>query len=571
MINTARIKLLGMGILLFFLFTASAGAGVNLKNGNFYISYSDIKGSDVDGLQLEIVRTYNSKSTTVGLFGYGWGYDYETRLNINTDGSLVVHENGSGAARTYWRTTGTAALEQSLRQIESALDSLDWHRSSAQLASYLTHYSEDAEFREEQERFFQNRAFITAEPPRPGDVFWNYTYGATMIIALESGFLRLNDLDGTTAYELFDTDGQLVRVGYRNGKELNIHYDREGRPVLMDLGGTSGLQFRYSGKHLASITDLASGSCSEYTFDGDDLVSCTGAGGLRYEYSYDSRHNMTRITYMDGSQKTLEYEKKTSFISRNEERNGDITLYRYGDNIPQRDYWTEVTYHAGTEDEKTERQRWIIGVTDSGYSWVRTLEITRNDMALGIERTEDTILSALILGKDARRVEMFYGRSGRLDHISGPGVQVDYTFGTSNLEKISCRLPGYSSDISYNDGEFGLEHISDSHGNTLRFSYGDTGLLSRADIHFETGENFTILYDEYEEISRIEDDTGREIDDMTSFWDRYNNRIYRSFFEFYQFHKSYAKIFWKGEFLCGDCSLGFQDSPGRLMDLAKIK
>ena len=42
------------------LLTSFAHAGVNLKNGNFYISYTDI---DVPGggKKIEITRTYNSK------------------------------------------------------------------------------------------------------------------------------------------------------------------------------------------------------------------------------------------------------------------------------------------------------------------------------------------------------------------------------------------------------------------------------------------------------------------------------------------------------------------------------
>lgn len=72
-----------------------AFGGVNLKNGNFYITYTDIivPGGDHD---LEVTRTYNSKSTDNGWFGFGWGSLYETKLMVSADGSVVVMENGSG-------------------------------------------------------------------------------------------------------------------------------------------------------------------------------------------------------------------------------------------------------------------------------------------------------------------------------------------------------------------------------------------------------------------------------------------------------------------------------------------
>ena len=47
-------------------------AGVNLKNGNFYINYTDIIAPG-GGHDIEIIRTYNSKATEVGWFGFGWG------------------------------------------------------------------------------------------------------------------------------------------------------------------------------------------------------------------------------------------------------------------------------------------------------------------------------------------------------------------------------------------------------------------------------------------------------------------------------------------------------------------
>ena len=73
-----------------------AYAGVNLKNGNFFISYTDVIVSGA-GKPLEITRTYNSKSTEMGWFGFGWGSEFETHLKISADGSVIVQENGAGA------------------------------------------------------------------------------------------------------------------------------------------------------------------------------------------------------------------------------------------------------------------------------------------------------------------------------------------------------------------------------------------------------------------------------------------------------------------------------------------
>jgi hypothetical protein len=73
----------------------SAQAGVNLKNGNFYIAYTDIVVPGA-GKKLEITRTYNSKSTQVGWFGFGWGSKFETQLQTSADGCAVIREHGAG-------------------------------------------------------------------------------------------------------------------------------------------------------------------------------------------------------------------------------------------------------------------------------------------------------------------------------------------------------------------------------------------------------------------------------------------------------------------------------------------
>ena len=64
-------------------FSASLSAGVNLKNGNFYISYTDIIVPG-GGHDLEVVRTYNSRATGTGWFGFGWGSDFETHLSVGS-------------------------------------------------------------------------------------------------------------------------------------------------------------------------------------------------------------------------------------------------------------------------------------------------------------------------------------------------------------------------------------------------------------------------------------------------------------------------------------------------------
>ena len=119
--------------------------GVNLKNGNFYITYTDIivPGGDHD---LEVTRTFNAKSTENGWYGFGWGSLYETKLNVSADGSVVVVENGSGA-QTRFVPKEAVNVEMASKKIIEAMKKKD-SISEAAARTLMTRLNNDAELRQ---------------------------------------------------------------------------------------------------------------------------------------------------------------------------------------------------------------------------------------------------------------------------------------------------------------------------------------------------------------------------------------------------------------------------------------
>src|SRR6185436_18869342 len=79
--------------------TATALAGVNVKTGNFYLPVQDVY-LPCYGYPLEVTRTYNSVSTRVGPFGYGWNFNYDLRISAAADKKLTVVEP-DGYVNTY--------------------------------------------------------------------------------------------------------------------------------------------------------------------------------------------------------------------------------------------------------------------------------------------------------------------------------------------------------------------------------------------------------------------------------------------------------------------------------------
>jgi hypothetical protein len=65
---------------------------VNLRNANFYYQTSDLR-IQKPGEALDISRSYNSRSNTVGSFGYGWSTGLDIVAQDGPDGSILVTDS----------------------------------------------------------------------------------------------------------------------------------------------------------------------------------------------------------------------------------------------------------------------------------------------------------------------------------------------------------------------------------------------------------------------------------------------------------------------------------------------
>ena len=86
-------------LLLLLVGTLDLRANVSLKNGNFFVVYTDIVYPG--GFQPKIERVYNSKSPFKGMFGLGWGNEYDVYLEPQADGSVMLHEYRAGASNRF--------------------------------------------------------------------------------------------------------------------------------------------------------------------------------------------------------------------------------------------------------------------------------------------------------------------------------------------------------------------------------------------------------------------------------------------------------------------------------------
>lgn len=346
--------------LLVLLFSVSAYAGVSLKNGNFYISYTDILVPG-GGHDLKIVRTYNSRATEVGWFGFGWGSDYETYITVSADGSVVVHENGSGALTRF-------TPKEAVDPVSAANKIIAAMRKKTSLSEKVVSNLRkklvgDAEIRQAYARKFNVKAKLAS-----GTILYSNQRGLQQIHKIKKGFKRVYN-DGKVEY--FNAKGNLTKIKDKNGYIVNFVYGKGGK--LASIKDSQAKQLHFSWYPDGKVKEVWSAGDKKvfYKYKANNLVETKDIAGNVFKYDYDNHHNMTQITYSDGSKKVINYDKKTQFVNEVVDRNGESTGYKYDSNPknPEFHYWTIVTKKSASGKTSSNRYEYEIKTRPDGSQY----------------------------------------------------------------------------------------------------------------------------------------------------------------------------------------------------------
>lgn len=507
-------------------------AGVNLKNGNYYVSYTDV--SLKLRHELEITRTYNSKSVTRGHFGIGWGFDFETRVLVLPDGNISVHENGGGA-RTLFRpaTTNQAQIERAVESILDAADSDGRFRDAAERQRAQSELLRDSEVRESWWKRYRKKGLL---PPRDvpiGSLFVSRERGFQTLIRSVGGFQRIQ----ASSIEDFDAEGRLVRMAEKDGDTLQILRDNDGRLQrivnseghallfhLNDDGTIAGIDASRNGEPLES---------ARYSYLDGRLVKARDAENNVYRYRYDANANLISIAYADGSQRRITYDGTESwgnqFTRSVAERSGSVTWYRYGttEETPTSEaYFTETRTQEPDGDVTTAKYEYWIRYLPDGDSYTSRIRTTRNGRVKDTRYDRHGLPLGIAQGDDAAQFK--YDDKGRLIRKNSGGQVTELSY-DDRVNKISrvLRYPENQpedrsiSEFSYNpDGDLlrasnsegrwvELEYNADnqiqvarSEETTLTFAYGRFG--KPVSITVEGVGRLDVTYDDHGEILSVD-------------------------------------------------------------------
>jgi RHS repeat-associated protein len=222
---------------------ACAGDPVNCATGNLYENETDLAAGG-RGLGLDLTRTYNSQvaatQASSGAFGYGWSSSYSDHLKIDTNQGTATVVAANGSTNVFTATPSGPYIAPS------------W------VHSVLVHNSDGS-----------------------------YTYTLPSQRTLS-----------------FDQNGRLQSESDRNGNSTSLSYDGSGHLATITDPVGRAITLTYNGDGTVATATDPGGLTMSYAYTNGNLasVSASGVAAARWQFGYDSAHQMTSIT--DGRGKT---------------------------------------------------------------------------------------------------------------------------------------------------------------------------------------------------------------------------------------------------------------------------
>jgi len=450
------------------IYSFSSFGGVNLKNGNFYINYTDVIISG-NGPELSIVRTFNSKSTHRGWFGFGWGSDFETRLEVSPDGSVTVFENGSGA-RTRFTPKGSNDPAIGVDKIISQM------KSRANISDVVAENLRERLLGDSELRLAYARKFKVSSDMKVGGVLYSSLRGSQKIMRTSKGYKRFYE---SGKFEEFDSQGNLTLIQQKNGYKVFLNYKDERVTSIKD---TKSKQLFFEWFDSGRVKSISTGSKtkSSYEYDSDgNLVSSTDIAGNKYRFDYDSYHNMTKVKYSDDREMKISYQPQTQFVTKIVDKEGLETKYEYGKNSknPELHYWTTVKKKTKSGKEFSSKYEYEMKKRPDGSQY--TYRILTDISGFVTETTYSECCGLplkIVKGEDVTTFE--YNKRGLLTKrksSDGDFVELDYHPELNKVTKVVN--PNGWTKFSY-DKQGNLYKALNNVGKAVLLKYNRNGRIT---------------------------------------------------------------------------------------------
>lgn len=452
-----------------------SAASVTLRNGNFYMSYTDL--SVPGGSQMEIERVYNSKTDFAGMFGSGWGCEYEEYLRVQDDGSVVVHEYGGGADNHFTPlTTQARPLDEIYDELTAAAEKLGQFSNAEEKAAYRVYLADHHE--QEFERL-RKLGLVKTEHLGVGQLFRSRRFGNELLSRVPEGYQRASDSGGR--FEEFDLAGQLVRVWDANHNFVALHYDAQGH--LSTMEDNNGNTFTFAFTPQGYVKSIAWGDkVARYEYHGSDLVQSTDVQGHTYKYVYtaDNRHNMIGIHYSDGTDLRVAYYPidESENVKEIKDRDGTLWQYEYDRSVKDQ-YGVKVTVTAPDKKVSLDTYRYYTDHDATGALYTsRLVQSIDGD-------TTDTAYNSdahpLSITKNGVTTKFEYDVNGNvtLKQTAAQTIKLTYDPIVRKVTSVTTTAGGKTSMVAFKyDDKGNMIDATDPTGKEVAVAYDDNGRVS---------------------------------------------------------------------------------------------
>ncbi|MCB9094544.1 MAG: hypothetical protein H6621_05690 [Halobacteriovoraceae bacterium] len=517
-------------------------AGVNLKNGNYFVSYTDIVTTS-KGTTLDVTRTYNSKSTSEGWFGYGWGTPYEVKLEVSIDGSIIIFENGTGG-----KTRFTPKENISKQFVTKSVDKII---AAVKKNSKLTSTGEK-ELRKklEEDNYYRHqmaKAHSIESSLKKGSTLYSHAYGYQKIEVVNKGYKRSFE----SGYaQFFNKNGDLIATVTNNGYKVQLKRNKSGLvEKILDSNGNQIYVEWDSDKRIKSLAAQGKNKAT-YKYSGKDLSYSKDINNNEYEFKYDSHHNLVNIKDVnekDAKKANIEitYTPKSFFATKVKKRGGDISEYSYESDSknPELHYWTTVIKTGLNDKPFANKYEYEHKLRADGSQWLyRTKFITGasyNNGKIDGGIVRETVLNEcceqpvkIVQGKKVTEFKYKNGFMVYKKSSDGDFVKLEYHDKLKKITKVE-KNDGWTSYQYNKKGE--LAKAVDSKGRAVLLVYDAKGKITKMvdsekkkkknrvlsftynsqgkpiEIAMEKIGKIVVKYDSFGQVKNVDSNGGRKI------------------------------------------------------------
>ena len=497
------------------LFAFSAGAHVSLKNGNFFIPFKDLVYPG--GYEPKIERIYNSKSTYLGMFGWGWGSELESYLSVSVDGSVVMHEYGGGATNRFVpaKKVSDAEMNKTVEMLAETARSVGVPVTS----EYKAKLRSDVDYRNREWTKFLKTGKVKARTLNENEQLVSTTYSYQYITKLKGGYVRKYD---SGKIEKFNDEGKLVQVVDNNGNSIALSYNTEGR--LAKLVDNFNRKMAFSFNKRGRLENIAAENSKEVVYkynDQDELVYSKDDEGnvTTYKYSSDKRHNMTEMVFTEktSGKKTLTaiaYYPRDKFENVKTVREGDtITDYDYVYDKPEKGYSSVTVDIKNKENQRLSASKYEYWTKPSssqfGEPWTYRMVTTLDGEKTDTVYNECCGLPIQII-RGGEKTSFAYDQKGRVIEKSTPSetTKLKYDAKAGKVARVDKFSKGRNkgmhwSEFSYDD-KGNLRTAKNSDKKSVKLVYDGQGrIVAMVD---QGGRKLSFKYDPNQRPAEITDE-----------------------------------------------------------------